>query len=59
MSPSWRDRVSVFFAPGHVHLARYGKGWRHGKGRQKIDRHRRAYLDALNAKRRGGATPRT
>ena len=29
-----------------------GKGWRHGKGRQKIDRHRRAYLDALNAKRR-------
>ena len=30
MSPSWRDRVSVFFAPGHVHLARYGKGWRHG-----------------------------
>ena len=29
-----------------------GKGWRHGKGRHKIDRHRRAYLDALNAKRR-------
>jgi hypothetical protein len=29
-----------------------GKGSRHGKGRQKIDRHRRAYLDALNAKRR-------
>jgi hypothetical protein len=29
-----------------------GKGWRHGKGKHKIDRHRRAYLDALNAKRR-------
>lgn len=28
MSPSWRDRVSVFLGPGHVHLARYGKGWR-------------------------------
>jgi len=28
VSPSWRDRVSVFFAPGHVHLTRYGKGWR-------------------------------
>jgi hypothetical protein len=32
-----------------------GKGWRHGKGQHKIDRHRRAYLDALNAK----ATART
>ena len=30
MSPSWRDRVSVFFAPGHVHLARYGRGWKPG-----------------------------
>jgi len=29
-----------------------GKGWRHGKGKHKIDRRRRAYLDALNAKRR-------
>ena len=29
-----------------------GKGWRHGKGKHKIDRHRFAYLDALNAKRR-------
>ena len=29
-----------------------GKGWRRGKGKHKIDRHRRAYLDALNAKRR-------
>lgn len=28
MSPSWRDRVTVFLGPGHVHLARYGKGWR-------------------------------
>ena len=28
MSPSWRDRVSVFFAPEHVHLARYAKGWK-------------------------------
>jgi len=28
VSPSWRDRVSVFFAPGHVHLARYAKGWK-------------------------------
>ena len=31
---------------------RRGKGWRHGKGRHKIDRRRRTYLDALNAKRR-------
>jgi hypothetical protein len=30
----------------------HGKGWRRGKGKHKIDRHRRAYLDALNAKRR-------
>jgi hypothetical protein len=29
-----------------------GKGWRRGKGTHKIDRRRRAYLDALNAKRR-------
>jgi hypothetical protein len=29
-----------------------GKGWRRGKGKHKIDRRRRAYLDALNAKRR-------
>ena len=29
-----------------------GKGWRRGKGKHKIDRHRPAYLDALNAKRR-------
>ena len=29
-----------------------GKGWRRGKGEHKIDRRRRAYLDALNAKRR-------
>jgi hypothetical protein len=29
-----------------------GKGWRHGKGKHKIDRRRRAYLDAFNAKRR-------
>jgi hypothetical protein len=28
VSPSWRDRVSVFLGPGHVHLARYGKGWK-------------------------------
>ncbi len=28
MSPSWHDRVSVFLAPEHVHLARYGKGWK-------------------------------
>jgi len=28
VSPSWRDRVNVFVGPGHVHLARYGKGWR-------------------------------
>ena len=28
MSPSSRDRVSVFFAPDHVHLARYARGWR-------------------------------
>jgi len=28
VSPSWRDRVTVFFGPGHVHLARQGKGWR-------------------------------
>jgi hypothetical protein len=28
---------------------RRGKGWRHGKGRHKIDRRRRTYLDALNA----------
>jgi hypothetical protein len=27
-----------------------GKGWRQGKGKHKIDRHRRAYLDTLNAK---------
>jgi hypothetical protein len=31
---------------------RRGKGWRRGKGTHKIDRHRRAYLDTLNAKRR-------
>ena len=31
---------------------RRSKGWRRGKGTHKIDRHRRAYLDALNAKRR-------
>ena len=29
-----------------------GKGWRRGKGEHKINRHRRAYLDELNAKRR-------
>ena len=29
-----------------------GKGWRRGKGKHKIDRQRRACLDALNAKRR-------
>jgi hypothetical protein len=29
-----------------------GKGWRHGKGKHKIDHPRRAYLDTLNAKRR-------
>ncbi|HTO47429.1 MAG TPA: hypothetical protein VML91_07300 [Burkholderiales bacterium] len=28
MSPSWRDRVSIFFAPEHVHLARYARGWK-------------------------------
>jgi len=28
VSPSWRDQVSVFFGPGHVHLARIAKGWR-------------------------------
>jgi len=28
VSPSWRDRVSVFFGPEHVHLARYGRGWK-------------------------------
>jgi hypothetical protein len=31
---------------------RRGKGWRRDKGKHKIDRHTRAYLDALNAKRR-------
>ena len=29
-----------------------GKGWRRGKGKHKIDRLSRAYLDAVNAKRR-------
>lgn len=29
-----------------------GKGWRRGKGKHRIDRRRRAYLDTLNAKRR-------
>lgn len=29
-----------------------GKGWRRGKGKHKVNRHSRAYLDALNAKRR-------
>jgi hypothetical protein len=29
-----------------------GKGWRRGKSKHKLDRHSRAYLDALNAKRR-------
>jgi hypothetical protein len=29
-----------------------GKGLRRGKGKHKVDRHSRAYLDALNAKRR-------
>jgi hypothetical protein len=28
VSPSWRDRVSIFFGPGHVHLARRAKGWK-------------------------------
>ncbi len=28
MSPSWRDRVTVFLGPGHVHLARAARGWR-------------------------------
>lgn len=29
-----------------------GKGWRRGKSKRKVDRHTRAKLDALNAKRR-------
>jgi hypothetical protein len=29
-----------------------GKGWRHGKGKHRVNRHSRASLDALNAKRR-------
>jgi hypothetical protein len=28
VSPSWRDRVTVFVAPDHVHLARYARGWK-------------------------------
>ena len=28
MSPSWRDRVNIFFGPGHVHLARHARGWK-------------------------------
>jgi hypothetical protein len=28
VSPSWRDRVSVFLGPGEVHLARRARGWR-------------------------------
>jgi len=32
VSPSWRDRVSIFFGPGHVHLARYGRGWKRQPG---------------------------
>ena len=28
MSPSWRDRVTVFLGPGAVHLARHPRGWR-------------------------------
>jgi hypothetical protein len=31
---------------------RRGKGWRRGKGKHKIDRRSRAYLDTFNAKRR-------
>jgi len=32
VSPLWRDRVSIFFGPGHVHLARYGRGWKRQPG---------------------------
>ena len=38
-------------APRNGRRRSRGKGWRHGKGKHKIDRRRRAYLDALNAKR--------
>lgn len=32
MSPSWRDRVSVFFGPDEVHLARHARGWKTAPG---------------------------
>jgi hypothetical protein len=32
VSPSWRDRVSVFLAPGEVHLARHARGWKPAPG---------------------------
>jgi hypothetical protein len=32
VSPSWRDRVSVFLAPGEVQLARHARGWRPAPG---------------------------